>query len=154
MNTLGSKFSRAYRPDAQGFDEVRVFTVPRYKESGLSGDEWRISATIQFLRNGIVCFEDSWHDVESALKFASWSYAKACDSGKAYFAGEDGFCDQEGCHEKPTVFYELKKRYCREGHKSEPLGVEVRAFCDKHKSRGDCGLDDADENYKPIKLEV
>lgn len=25
------------RPDAQAFDEVRIVTIPRYKESGLSG---------------------------------------------------------------------------------------------------------------------
>gem|GEM_PF-6705725 len=38
----------ALRPDAQAFDEIRIVTVPRYKTSGLSGDEWRISAMIQF----------------------------------------------------------------------------------------------------------
>lgn len=38
------------RPDAQAFDEVRIVTVPRYKQSGLSGDEWRISAAIRLYR--------------------------------------------------------------------------------------------------------
>ena len=28
--------------------------------------------------------------------------------------------------------------------------VEYRAFCDQHKMRGDCGLDDADANYEPM----
>ena len=148
MNKLGSTSSRAYRPDAQAFDEVKIFTVPRYKESGLSGDEWRISATIQFLRNGILRHERTFHDVESCLKFASAEHAKAIDEGKAYFAGEDDFCDQEGCHQKATIFYKLKKRYCRSGHESETLGTEIRAFCDRHKTRGDCGLDDADRNYE------
>lgn len=46
--------NRAYRPDAQAFDEIRIFTVPSYKTSGLSGDEWRISATVEFYRNGIL----------------------------------------------------------------------------------------------------
>lgn len=145
---LGDKWSRAYRPDAQAFDEVRIITVPRWKESELSGDEWRISAKIQFLRNGVVRHEESFGTVKAACGFAYSEHAKAMDGGKAYFAGEDGFCDQEGCHEKPTIFYQLKKRYCREGHSSEPLDVEVRAFCNRHKTRGDCGLDDADENYK------
>lgn len=36
--------SCALRPDAQAFDEIRIVTVPRYKQSGLSGDEWRIHA--------------------------------------------------------------------------------------------------------------
>jgi hypothetical protein len=43
---------RAQKPDAQAFDEVRIKTVPRYKTSGLSGDEWRISATIQLMLSG------------------------------------------------------------------------------------------------------
>lgn len=44
-----NKVSKAYRPDAQAFDEVRITTVPRWKESELSGDEWRISAKMEFL---------------------------------------------------------------------------------------------------------
>ena len=51
---LFDKPSRALKPDAQAFDEVRIVTVPRYKRSDLSGDEWRISAEIQFYRNGVL----------------------------------------------------------------------------------------------------
>jgi len=54
---LNSVQRRALRPDAQAFDEVRITTVPRYKMSGLSGDEWRISGKIQLLRKGRVVAE-------------------------------------------------------------------------------------------------
>jgi hypothetical protein len=32
----------------QNVDEVRIATIPRYKTSDISGDEWRISAKIEF----------------------------------------------------------------------------------------------------------
>jgi len=44
-------------PDRQAYDEVRIITVPRYKNSELSGAEWRISAEVQFLHKGVVIFE-------------------------------------------------------------------------------------------------
>lgn len=49
---MGDKARRALRPDAQACDEIRIYTVPRYKTSGLSGDEWRISAVTEFYRKG------------------------------------------------------------------------------------------------------
>src|SRR5207244_1606996 len=94
---LSENLSKAYRPDAQAFDEVKITTVPRYKQSGLSGDEWRISGHIQLFRKGRLMHEESFHDVETAAKFLPWVMAKACDMGTAFFAGEENFCDQEGC---------------------------------------------------------
>ena len=46
-----------------------------------------------------------------------------------------------------TVTYKMKKKFCREGHETIPHQTTVRKFCDTHKKRGDCGLDDADDNY-------
>lgn len=144
-----AELRRALRPDAQAFDEVRIVTVPRYKTSGLSGDEWRISARMQFLRNGEVQFEGHYRDVEAALDCAKADWLRACDDGKAYFAGEEGLCDQEGCAEPPTVTYRKKLNYCHDGHASESaIGPTHRCFCDEHKTRGDCGLDDSDVNYE------
>ena len=141
---------RALRPDAQAFDEIRIVTVPRYKESEMSGDEWRISASVEFYRKGEVKHVSGpWRDVETAAKFLAYLHANACDEGKAYYAGEGDFCDQEGCSAKATATYRLKQRYCREGHASEPRG-DFRRFCDRHKTRGDCGLEDSDSNYDRI----
>ena len=150
--------NRAYRPDAQAFDEIRIITVPRWKTSGLSGDEWRISASVIFYRSGReVHREEGYRNVEAACNFMGYFHAKARDDGHAFFAGEGDWCDQEGCSEKATVVLKMKQRFCREGfpHKiiSTRLGVgipTVRCFCEKHKTRGDCGLDDADTNYEPV----
>lgn len=139
------------RPDAQAFDEVRIITIPRYKESGISGDEWRISAETQFFRNGILFHITRHRNIEAAIDFLKGDWLRAIDDGKAYFGNcEDSFCDQEGCHEKATVFYKMKFRYCHEGHKSEVMVVDRQQFCENHKTRGDCGLDDADANYIPM----
>ena len=145
---FGDQVSRALKPDAQAFDEVRIFTVPRYKMSGLSGDEWRISATIQLLRKGKVVAERGAGRVESASSMLPWFILQSMDEGLGYFAGEGDLCDQEGCAETATVTYKLKKRYCEEGHESETFGTQVRRFCQKHSKRGDCGLEDADRNYE------
>lgn len=142
------RVSRALKPDAQAFDEIRIRTVPRYKTSGLSGDEWRISAVTEFYRKGIKVHEVGRGNVEYACRLLDHDYIEACETGRAFFAGEKEFCDQEGCAEKATVTYRLKARYCREGHKTEPHCIEIRRFCEAHKKRGDCGLDDCDDNYE------
>ena len=135
------------RPDAQAFDEIQIRTVPRYKTSGLSGDEWRISASVEFYRKGEVVHEESCRDVESACKFLAFFHAQACDNGKGWFASVADKCDQEGCSNTTTVTYRKLKSYCREGHETEPHRPVFRQFCEDHKERGDCGLDDADRNY-------
>jgi hypothetical protein len=143
------KRNRALKPDAQAFDEIRITTVPRYKQSGLSGDEWRISAKIEFIRKGVVRHTDRANDVESAAKFLAWKLAMACDEGKAFFAGEDDICDQEGCAEKSTVTYRLKQSHCdRCAQPGSYQPKSIRKFCDAHKTRGDCGIDDSDSNYE------
>lgn len=134
------------RPDAQAFDEVRITTVPRFKESELSGNEWRISAKVEFLRNGVVKHE--WHcgNVEYAVQLLNARWIEAGDEAKGYFASEGSFCDQEGCANPATIFMEKKFRYCRDGHKEDAKN-QIRQFCERHSDRGDCGLDDADGNY-------
>jgi hypothetical protein len=142
----------ALKPDAQGFDEVRIVTVPRFKESELSGDEWRISARVELWRKGRKIHEEGWgRNVEAALMAVGYLWLKAIDDGKAMFAGEDGLCDQEGCGNPATVTYILKKGFNRDGSKRRLFSTgEYRQFCDRHKHRGDCGLEDADNNYEPV----
>lgn len=138
----------ALRPDAQAFDEIRIFTVPRYKTSGLSGDEWRIHAEVQFFRKGKLIFSEGCRNVQTACGLMYSWYVRACDDGKAYFAGDGITCDQEGCHESATIRYRRLNDYCQDGHKSKVSEISLyRHFCEKHKTRGDCALDDADLNY-------
>lgn len=143
-----SKNSNALRPDAQPFDEIRIVTVPRYKTSGLSGDEWRISAKVQFFRKGELQHENGYSNIVHACGFLYSELQMAIDDGKAYFAGDSVHCDQEGCDKPFTTTYLLKKHFCSEGGEHEVSEVsQFRHFCDEHKVRGDCGLEDADRNY-------
>lgn len=147
---MTDKVWRDLRPNAQAFDEVRITTVPRWKESEMSGDEWRISAKVELLRKGNVVASAVYRDIESACKFLPAFHAQSIDDGHAWFSGIDDLCDQEGCAERATVTYRKLADYCTAGHKSEPHTIKTRAFCDRHKMRGDCGLDDADKNYIPF----
>jgi hypothetical protein len=149
-----SSLRRDQKPNAQGFDEIRIVTVPRFKDSGLSGSEWRISTTTQFLRNGVVVHETGARDVETAAHLLSYHLLEAYDHGKGYFAGEGDICDQEGCSNKATVSLEKIKEGCGKcGTVKVPeYSRPFRKFCDAHKRRGDSDLDDQDDCYKPITL--
>ena len=156
--SLGShKPQRAIKPDAQAFDEVRIVTVPRYKQSGLSGDEWRISTRIEFWRKGCLVHEEHWGRIEGACAAVGYFYQKAKDDGKGFYAGENNaegnpLCDQEGCSALATVTYKLKRGYDKEGNERPFMSSgEIRCFCDRHKVRGDCGLEDADNNYEVVR---
>ena len=148
---IGKKEHRALKPDAQAFDEVRITTVPRYKTSGLSGDEWRISAHIEFLRNGVVQYTERSRNVKTACRLFAWYHITAIEKGNGRFAGEDDICDQEGCPEKAAVTYRKKQRWCSScGKAHDPHVIDIRKFCARHSTRGDCGLDDADANYELV----
>lgn len=146
------KERRDLKPDAQAFDKIIIETVPRYKQSEMSGDEWRISASAKFYRKGKLVFEVGCSSVQYAAYMLGYWHIKACDEGKAFFAGEENICDQEGCGNKATVKASKKFDYCREGHKSDNPSNAYRLFCEEHKRRGDCGLDDSDTNYDYSKL--
>jgi len=144
-----NKKGNTLRPDAQAFDEIRVNTIPRYKESELSGDEWRISARVEFLRNGIV--RKTWvcSSVQDAAYLMASNWVEACDNMGGYFSSEEDFCDQEGCSQKATVYLKKKTDCCNHGHRTNiEWGEHIRQFCENHSTRGDAGLDDGDSNYE------
>lgn len=63
-------------------------------------------------------------------------------------------CAQPGCENPWTVLMHPIRRHDRRGNELvRPYSDdEVRGFCDRHRHRGDCGLDDADDNYTIIDL--
>ncbi len=142
---------RAIRPDAQAFDEVRIVTVPRYKTSDFSGNEWRIGARVQLIRKGRVIVEQDFSAVEYACKDLASIYNTAVANGKGVLEGEGELCDQEGCSQVATVTYRKKADYDNMANKTE-LGniMKVRKFCDRHKCRGNAGYDDGDANYSKL----
>lgn len=148
---MNKKFSRTLRPDHQIVDEVVIKTVPRYKDSEISGDEWRISGLIQLKVKGKVIREEIYRDIKTAMDFLKAKYWELSDAGRDHTDHEEEFCDQEGCLNKWSVMYRLKNRYMQDGSKRDAGDYyNHRAFCARHSQRGDCGLDDADANYEQV----
>lgn len=147
-------------PDDEKFDAIDIRIQPRWKESELSGDEWRFSYVAEFKRKGETVISFSAHTLDMLIAGLKW---------RGVIAGEDGGfdveawnrtkdkCDQPGCKELATIFYKRIKRYTSAGEALETSsyydGNEYRQFCERHKHRGDCGLDDADINYSMITKE-
>lgn len=148
--------NNAIRPDAQAFDEIRIRVVPRFKDSELSGSEWRISAVMEFYRKGKLILDDQVSNMETACGVLYSKYVSAVDDGHGYFGGDGVHCDQEGCNELASFKYAIKQDYCSGygncGQKKDLYNGALRHFCEKHSHRGDSDLQDNDENYQLIEV--
>lgn len=148
----------ATAPDYQPYDEIHVTTVPRFKESGLSGDEWRISVLIEFKKKGVVIATRDFGKMENAANYMAWAYISSLELGEGEIEGarksiEDlGLCDQEGCSDKAIVKYLIKSKSCKSCGKKKDFEYEdeFSQFCIKHSRRGDSDLIDSDFNYEKI----
>lgn len=137
--------------DRQLFDEMKIDTVPRYKSSQASGDEWRYSNRIRFYKKGILIKEEfasaGTRDVLSRIQnYYPDMYTEDIANKLAKL------CQQEGCSRAAENYYKMKKRHCCHcGEASKhPLHPVFRAFCSDHSTRGDCSLEDCDSNYELI----
>lgn len=132
------------------FDSVDVRTVERWKESELSGDEWRYSYVAYFFSHGVLVAETRGRSIEDVLKVASVDYNRVTNgTDGGYYGDLANLCCQPGCKNVWVHLLHPLKRYTKQGQELMRLYSEkdVRGFCEKHKHRGDCGLDDADVNY-------
>lgn len=143
--------------DDEYIDEIRIDLVPRFKTSGMSGDEWRVSARVRFLRKGHEVWSRSFLDISTAAKALPWFFTVAGEGASGEFKvltneQELEVCQQPGCVEPAVKLYRFKKiRDCRQsGDMKEPHRELVTAFCARHAHRGDCGMEDCDDNYEVI----
>lgn len=156
--------------DDERFDHVEITSHERWKESEMSGDEWRFSFIAHFYSHGVEMMRRGGGTVEDCLisaaywfrhprkmnedptVVAEWELAKAEVEQR---------CAQPRCAEFWTVLYHPIKEYDRSGHarglhyddrgKESGRGwLAVRGFCERHRYRGDCDLEDADDNYELI----
>lgn len=143
---------RLHHDDDEWFDGIQIDVVPRFKTSGLSGDEWRVSTRLRLLRKGKVVYERCFGTVRAAVAFLPGELIAVRESGLEMPSFEDN-CDQPGCSEMATVTYRVKARYCQplgEAHPFQPDQDYRRRFCLRHAVRGDAALEDADDNYELI----
>ena len=143
--------------EASYVDEVRIITRERWKESELSGAEWRFSYVLQAFRKGKLLGERSFGgSISQALAFSPLGLAEMLEQGKGMIGGTDDApeheqCFQPGCPDLWVVEYRIRERFGPQGQRLHPESQmewpELRRFCERHRQRGDCGREDADDNY-------
>jgi hypothetical protein len=189
----------------------RAFIYPRYKTSGLSGDEWRISAIVEVRthpKEEPASLGRLYHRMNKVFEYAPYFVYKGTPElfsapdatltverkghvlmtevrptfGDAVIGlgwhivtaneGRDGVewhhltdeqerehCQQVGCSKPPVVVYRIKKLQV---HPSERFMVKPEFdfqgqftwYCADHSERGDCGLEDADDNLELSSFEA
>lgn len=147
-------------PEDERYDEINIRCVERWKESELSGDEWRFSYVAEVKRKGELMFTIGASKLDWLLQGLQWRILIAGEEGitdiDAFNRTKDKCC-QPGCAEVATVFYQRVKRFTNRGEalsEEERYSGEYRQFCKKHKNRGDCDRDDAEHNYITIEKPV
>lgn len=144
--------NKATRPDNQRYDKVDIYTVPRWKESELSGDEYRISAAADLWYKGNKIKTMTFMDVDTAIRYLDGALVYWQENGEAYDRVDDSYlCDQESCANIADVKYKRLDAWTNRGDKETLYDWNLyRVFCNGHKTRGDCALDDADRNYEQV----
>lgn len=147
--------------DDKIIDEFDLKPELRYKTSGLSGDEWRVSYVLTIKRKGTILFQRGYHTPQDAIHYMPWLMRAMMEGGiegfdeKAWeqrIVADETACAQPGCGEKALVRYQFKEVFAPDGEGPLPQAFDdyVTQFCAAHSTRGDCGREDADRNY--IKL--
>lgn len=144
-------------PDDERFDQVVISIVERWKESELSGDEWRFNYMVQGWRKGeIIVTRSVGSDLNRAIAGLRGYLDTFPADGDVFdreaFERTKSKCDQPGCINEATIFFECNKLYTKQGQEIVKQAYQrfYRQFCEMHRERGDCALDDADHNYTPI----
>lgn len=142
-------------PDFEAFDRIELSVVPRWKTSGLSGDEWRQSVSVRFLFKGEQVHETWFGDMQAAILFLGSEWVKQQEPipGRVIEIENEGACDQPSCTDRATVRLRIKRQTSPRGELIDPAETRLRyfrQFCDRHRRRGDCSREDCDDNYEAI----
>lgn len=142
--------------DFEVFDRISLEIVERYKTSGLSGDEWRFSVHASFWFKGEKILERSFRNMETAVLMLGGVLGETSSpiAERILELENEGRCDQPGCAAQSVSRYQFKRIFGRGGERLADSEMEYATyyaqFCARHLRRGDCGLEDADENYEVI----
>ena len=140
--------------DDELIDRVTIDCVPRFKTSGLSGDEWRVSYVVRLYRKGHLMVENWYTRLRYAIAALPWVVATWTEGSdedterrwSAFLRIEDSLCHQVGCGEPATVIVKLTRLTSVDGAYivDESSFTYLRAFCDRHATRGDSDREDND----------
>ena len=140
-------------PDFEMYDEIRFSVLPRYKQSELSGDEWRQSIVVHFMFKGEPIKTFTASDMRTALLLAGGWYLTDSFLSDRQLELEKAKCDQPNCLREDVTKVQIIRETADDGswlETSEYLTPHYRQFCPDHITRGDCGREDADSNYTEI----
>lgn len=141
-------------PDFESFDRIELKVVPRYKTSGLSGDEWRQHVEMSFYFKGKLVHSSGSSDMKNAIMRLGHVWGEAqCPIPMEVINIEETKCDQPSCEEDAVGKYLIKRETSDHGDYIDPTtvyGRKYRQFCAKHARRGDCSREDSDDNYEPM----
>lgn len=148
-----SRYHKRHR-DFEAFDRIELDVVPRYKTSGLSGNEWRISVRVRFSFKGEVVHETTIMTMRYAMMLLAGEWVKAQEPiPTRVIELERSKCDQPGCSNDAVSTYHIKVEFSERGDKLDPgdsTMLHYRRFCRVHLRRGDCGREDSDANYDVV----
>lgn len=154
MGKLGDDLWHKRLPDWEPFDKITLEIVPRFKTSGLSGDEWRQHTQVTFWHKGVAVFEDGLTTMDTALRYLGYLISQqTCPIPESVIAAENDTCDQPSCPLLATKRFRIKELFSERGEKLDPTDQHLayyRQFCDTHAHRGDCSREDSDDNYEAI----
>jgi len=139
--------------DDEFCDEIRLKVIPRFKTSGLSGNEWRTGVRIELLRKGRVYAADGFSKIHFAMLMFGSFFLKAHEPvPEEQLKYDESLCDQPGCKDGAVNHYKLKQEFADDVAKPIPEDMEIRRkFCARHSVRGDQSYEDSDANYVLIK---
>lgn len=148
--------------DDEYIDRITIDLVERWKESELSGDEWRFSTVLRFFRKGHEVWSKGFNRMETAVAALPWFFRVAGEIGGTrgeneykHLPDENERCSQPGCRNTWAVEYKPKKFFSRQGYEKaneeSSFSTHHVRFCSRHRRRGDCGLEDADSNYELVR---
>lgn len=150
---------RAPRPDAKPYDEIRIITVPYFKQSP-TGSEWRTTRQLILLRKGKaikldICQETMFgiaETLDNILRPIENNLSKVAE----HLIGESELCDQEGCTLPSCVTFRMRWLYDNDANPINPYDSDerplIRKFCSSHARRGEGYYEDEDDNYEIIQV--
>ena len=104
-------------PEDEWIDEIQIGLMPRFKVSGLSGNEWRTSAVVELRRKGRMIKAESFSSIKNAVSWLPWGLATLGETEDitAPIPENDMLCAQPGCSEWAVTFYRVKRLYHKDG---------------------------------------
>jgi hypothetical protein len=140
----------------ESFDRIELQVVPRYKTSGMSGDEWRQHVAVKFFFKGECVHETGANSMQNALMLlpSEWVRAQEPIPSRIIEMEYSGLCDQPSCPNQAEGRFKIKRETADNGSWLDPeewrYHESYRQFCKRHIKRGDCSREDADDNYEPL----